>query len=140
MKHSKIDWPVMFISGGLLTAFVIASVINAEAVGSFVDWSFTFATTYFGAFWQVLMLATFLIAIAIAFSRFGKIRLGAMDKPEFTTFKWISIIMCTLLAGGGVFWAAAEPMYHFLETPPMYEAEPGTAGAVIPAMAQSFLD
>ncbi|PRO65504.1 BCCT family transporter [Alkalicoccus urumqiensis] len=130
----------MLISGGLLITFVIASLINAGAVGSFVDWSFAFSTTYFGAFWQVLMLATFLIALVIAFSKLGRVRLGNIDKPELSTFKWISIIMCTLLAGGGVFWAAAEPMYHFLETPPMYDAESGTTQAVVPAMAQSFLD
>lgn len=139
-SQQKIDWPVMIISGGLLAAFVIASLINAAAVGGFVNWSFNFSTTYFGAFWQVLMLATFIIALIIAFSKYGKIRLGNTEKPELSNFKWISIIMCTLLAGGGVFWAAAEPMYHFLETPPMYNAAPGTENAVIPAMAQSFLD
>lgn len=136
----KIDWPVMFISGGLLIAFVVASIINTSAVGAFVDWSFSFSTTYFGTFWQVLMLATFIIALFLAFSKYGHIRLGNTQKPELSNFKWISIIMCTLLAGGGVFWAAAEPMYHFLETPPMYDGEAGTAAAVVPAMAQSFLD
>jgi glycine betaine transporter len=139
-SKQKIDWPVMVISGGLLMAFVLASFINTEAVGAFVDMSFAFSTTYFGAFWQVLMLATFLIALYLAFSKYGRIRLGGTDKPELSNFKWISIIMCTLLAGGGVFWAAAEPMYHFLETPPMYDGEAGTMEAVVPAMAQSFLD
>ncbi|WP_051287683.1 BCCT family transporter [Alkalicoccus chagannorensis] len=130
----------MLISGGLLIAFVIASLINVDAVGAFVDWSFGFATTYFGAFWQVLMLLTFLVAMVIAFSKFGHIRLGRTAEPELGTFKWISIIMCTLLAGGGVFWAAAEPINHFLEVPPMFDAEAGTAEAVVPAMAQAFLD
>lgn len=139
-SRQKIDWPVMILSGGALIAFVIASLINADAVAGFVNWSFDFSTTYFGAFWQVLMLGTFIIALIIAFTKYGNIRLGKIEKPELSNFKWISIIMCTLLAGGGVFWAAAEPMYHFLETPPMYDAEAGTAAAVIPAMAQSFLD
>lgn len=140
LSKQNIDWPVMVISGGILIAFVIASVINAEAVTNFVNWTFSFSTTYFGAFWQLLMLATFIIALLIAFSKYGNIRLGNIDTPELSNFKWISIIMCTLLAGGGVFWAAAEPMYHFLETPPMYDAAPGTVEAIVPAMAQSFLD
>src|SRR5690625_4729786 len=62
-------------------------------------------------------------------------------KPEMSTFKWIAIIMCTLLAGGGVFWAAAEPLYHFLDTPPYFSnIESGTENAVSPALATSFVD
>nr|WP_280771444.1 BCCT family transporter [Salipaludibacillus daqingensis] len=142
MKYqSKIDWPVMAISGGLLLVFVLASIFNAEMVGNLVNISFEFSATFFGAFWQVLMLLTFLIALAIAFSKYGRVKLGKLDKPEMSTFKWISIIMCTLLAGGGVFWAAAEPMYHFLSTPPMYDdVASGTQEAVVPALTQSFLD
>jgi choline-glycine betaine transporter len=47
--------------------------------------------------------------------------------------------MCTLLAGGGVFFAAGEPIYHFVVTPPAFTSEPGTAAAVSNAMAQSFM-
>ncbi|AWX93910.1 hypothetical protein DPM13_15390 [Paracoccus mutanolyticus] len=32
--------------------------------------------------------------------------------------------MCTLLAGGGVFWAAGEPIAHFLATPPVFGDAP----------------
>jgi len=57
------------------------------------------------------------------------------------TFEWISIIMCTLLAAGGVFWAAAEPLSHFIHTPPYVEGvEPGRPEAVVPALAASFVD
>ncbi|WP_202080963.1 BCCT family transporter [Caldalkalibacillus salinus] len=139
----KLDWPVFIISGGLLFLFVILSFINSDTqlVSQWVDESFAFSVSYFGAFWQVLMLATFIIAIVLAFSRLGKVRLGNIDKPEISTFRWIAIIMCTLLAGGGVFWAAAEPMYHFMSTPPMFPGiESGTSEAIAPALAQSFLD
>ncbi|MBU8905795.1 BCCT family transporter [Desertibacillus haloalkaliphilus] len=131
----------MIISGGLLLAFVITAMINTTLISDVVNASFEFSATYFGAFWQVLMLLTFLIALYIAFSKNGRVKLGKQDKPEMSTFKWLAIIMCTLLAGGGVFWAAAEPMYHFLSTPPMYGDVPaGTVEAIAPALTQSFLD
>ncbi|QPC47831.1 BCCT family transporter [Mangrovibacillus cuniculi] len=140
-KQDNIDWPVVIISGGALLLFVVAALIDASRVGELVSTSFTFSATYFGAFWQVLMLATFLVAIGIAFSKYGEVVLGKTNDPELSTFKWIAIIMCTLLAGGGVFWAAAEPLYHFLSTPPMYgDVAPGTTDAVAPALTQSFLD
>lgn len=93
-----------------------------------------------GAFWQVLLLSTFVIAILLAVSKYGKLRMGGIDKPEISMFRWIAMIMTTLLAGGGVFWSAAEPMYHFLTTPPTFSGvESGTAAAVAPALAQSYL-
>lgn len=137
---SQTDWPVLIISGGLLTLFVLASFINLDFITNIVNASSSFAITYFGAFWQILLLGTFFIALGLAFSKLGKVRLGLTKAPEIATFKWIAMIMTTLLAGGGVFWAAAEPMYHFISAPPAFEnVASGTANAVIPALAQSYL-
>jgi choline-glycine betaine transporter len=69
----------------------------------------------------------------------GKAKLGGLDAPEFTNFQWGSMIMCTLLAGGGVFWAAGEPMAHFISSPPLFGAEGKSAAAAAPALAQSYL-
>ncbi|RNA69420.1 BCCT family transporter [Alteribacter keqinensis] len=135
------DWPVTLISGGLLLLFVISALVDVDFVSGLVDAGFGFSADYFGAFWQLLMLSVFIIALVLAFSSHGRIRLGKREDPEMSTFKWISIIMCTLLAGGGVFWAAAEPMYHFIDVPPMFPGiDPGTPEAVIPALSLSFLD
>ena len=69
----------------------------------------------------------------------SKAKLGALAAPEFSTFQWGSMIMCTLLAGGGVFWAAGEPMAHFISSPPLFGAADKTAEAAWPALAQSFM-
>ncbi|RXT05289.1 BCCT family transporter [Ammoniphilus sp. CFH 90114] len=139
-EKSLIDWPVLITSGGLLLVFVIAALVSLDFVSGFVNASFAFSVKYFGAFWQILLLGTFIIAVAMAVSRYGRVKLGKLDKPEMSTYKWIAIIMCTLLAGGGVFWAAAEPMYHFTSVPPLFGGiEAGTPAAVNPALAQAFM-
>ena len=135
-----IDWPVFIISGGILLAFVVAAIIDLEAVSTMVNAAFGFSCKYFGAYWQVLLLATFVIGVILACTRYGSTRIGNLDEPEMSTFRWIAIIMCTLLAGGGVFWSAAEPMYHFTSPPPAFAGiESATPAAIAPAMAQSFL-
>jgi choline-glycine betaine transporter len=66
--------------------------------------------------------------------------MGNIDKPEFSNFQWGSMIMCTLLAGGGVFWAAGEPMAHFLSVPPVFgDVDASTGEATVYALAQSYL-
>ncbi|MFQ3544017.1 BCCT family transporter [Halobacillus rhizosphaerae] len=139
-QTGHIDWPVFGISGGALILFVILAIFNINLVEDFVNQSFAWSAKYFGAFWQVIMLATFLVGLWLAFSKYGKIKMGGMEKPEISLYKWLSIIMATLLAGGGVFWAAAEPMYHFLSVPPHQSGiKGGTTAAVDPALAQSFM-
>ncbi len=134
-----IDWPVFILSGGFLLLFVATALFDISLLSSVVNGAFGGATKLFGAYWQVLMLLTFLIALGVAFSCSGKARLGNLSTPDITTFKWVAIIMCTLLAGGGVFWAAAEPMAHFISSPPLFGVESGTPEAVYPALAQSYM-
>jgi glycine betaine transporter len=141
-ETGRIDWPVFGISGGVLILFVILALFDISLVENLVSSSFAWSARFFGGFWQVLMLATFFVGIGLAFSKYGKIKLGGLDKPELSLYKWLSIIMATLLAGGGVFWAAAEPMYHFLTVPPSQDGkgiEAGTQGAIDTALAQSFM-
>ncbi|MDY0410496.1 BCCT family transporter [Virgibacillus soli] len=140
-NKASLDLPSFFISGGVLLLFVITALINADFVADMVDYFFGLSATYFGLIYQIVLLGTFFIALFLGFSKYGKIRLGNIDKPEMSTFKWISIIMCTLLAGGGVFWAAAEPLSHFLSVPPHFSGiEDGSPEAVVPALAMSFVD
>ncbi|MBA4501201.1 BCCT family transporter [Marinobacterium marinum] len=139
---SGVDLPVFLISGGALALFVVLALYDLDWVSSGVNTAFAFSTKYFGAYWQILLLATFFIGLALAVGRTGRVVMGGTDTPVISTFQWTSIIMCTLLAGGGVFWAAAEPMAHFLSPSPLYAAqgtETGTAQAAYHALAQSFM-
>ncbi len=136
---SSIDWWTWGISGGFILLFIIAALINIDAVSVFVSTGFAWACDFFGAFWQLLLLATFLLSLVLALTKYGNVKISN-HKPEFTTFKWVAMIITTLLAGGGVFFSASEPISHFLTTPPQYAGiESATAAAVGPALAMSYL-
>ena len=132
------DPVVLVLTIGFILLFVGASVVNSEYVAELIGSGFTWTARYLGSFFQMLLLLTFFIAIGTALSRAGAARIGGLDRPEIGRFRWLSMIMCTLLAGGGVFFAAGEPVYHFVVTPPAFDTEAATAEAVAPAMAQSF--
>lgn len=132
------DPVVLTLTVGFILLFVGASVIDSQSVASLIGSGFTWTAKYLGSFFQLLLLLTFFIAVGTAVSRAGAARLGGLDKPEIGRFRWLSMILCTLLAGGGVFFAAGEPVYHFVVSPPAFDVEAGTAAATAPAMAQSF--
>ncbi len=130
--------PVFLLSGSFLILFMLLAIANGSLLSSLVNSGFQFATDYFGAFWQVLLLGNFIIGLVLALGRTGDVRLGALPKPDVENFKWLSIILCTLLAGGGVFWAAAEPISHFVSPPPLF-GETNPEQMAVNALSQSFL-
>jgi len=135
-----INAPLFIMTGGFILAFCAVALIDLELLSGWVDSAFGWSAKFFGLYWQLLLLATFLIGLVLCVLPGGKVKLGNVDKPEFTHFQWGSMIMCTLLAGGGVFWAAGEPMAHFLSPPPVFDGiEATSAEAAFPAMAQSFM-
>ncbi|MDZ7644913.1 MAG: BCCT family transporter [Woeseiaceae bacterium] len=128
------------ISIGFVLLFVGLAFFNVDLLGTIVSSGFTWTAQYLGSFFQLLLLLTFFIALGVCISPAGSAVMGDLDEPEMSTFKWISIILCTLLAGGGVFFAAGEPVYHFIaQSPPAFDAEVGTPEAIKGALAQSFM-
>lgn len=131
--------PVFWLSGSFLFLFVLVALIAPTWLTTNINRAFAMTTSTFGLFWQVLLLANFIIGLVLALLPTGSVRLGALKQPELANFKWLSIILCTLLAGGGVFWAAAEPIAHFVSPPPLFGDETNALQRATNALAQSFL-
>ena len=131
---------VSILTIGFISVFIAAALFDLPQFSNMINTLFRAATKLFGTAWQWLMLANFILALAIAASRYGRTRMGLLSKPNISTFKWLAMIMCTLLAGGGVFWSAAEPIYHFI-TPASHfsDVSSSSTAAISPALAQSFL-
>ena len=138
-RFSLGDPIVLIFSIGFIVAFLALSLYDLTLVADSISAGFAWTALVLGSYFQLLLLLTFFIAIGLAMTPAAKAKIGNLDAPEMSTFKWLSIILCTLLAGGGVFFAAGEPVYHFVVTPPAFESEAGTAEAVSGALGQSFM-
>lgn len=138
-RFSLGDPIVLVLSIGFIMAFLALSFYDIDLVANSISAGFAWTALVLGSYFQLLLLLTFFIAIGLAVTPAAKAKIGNLDAPEMSTFKWLSIILCTLLAGGGVFFAAGEPVYHFVVTPPAFDTEAGTAEAVSSALAQSFM-
>ena len=131
--------PAFWYSGGFIIVFVLMAIFAEERLGKLINIGFSWSATVFGPFWQILLLATFVIALAVGAGRTGRVILGNLAKPEMDGFKWMAILFCTLLAGGGVFWAAAEPIAHFVSAPPVYAETADIQQRAFNALSQSFM-
>ena len=131
--------PALWYSGGFIALFVAIALYDGELLSTLVNTGFAWSVKVFGPYWQILLLLTFLIGLGLAAGRTGKVILGGITKPEMDGFRWMAIIFCTLLAGGGVFWAAAEPIAHYVSPPPLYGPQDNPQQAAINALSQSFM-
>ncbi len=64
---------------------------------------------YFGSWYAILGVASLLCTLFLAFSRFGKIKLGkAEDKPAYSSFTWGTMIFTSTMAADIVFYSFCE--------------------------------
>ena len=130
------------IIGGLpLLVFLIICAINVQLAKNITEIGKDFAISNFGSLWLLLVVAISLLSFILGFSPIGSLKIGGPNaKPSLKIFDWCAVLICTLLAGGGVFWSAAEPLIHFLSPASYFPGvEGGSLQAVDKALAVSFL-
>ncbi len=72
----------------------------------------------FGWFYQFSATFFLIFALVLAFSRFGKIKLGKPhEKPEFSTPTWFAMLFSAGMGIGLLFYGISEPISHYA-TPP----------------------
>ncbi|WP_026929621.1 BCCT family transporter [Glycomyces tenuis] len=112
-----------------VSAVVILAVI---AVGALFPERFEVASTAalnwvidnFGWLFVIAGNVFLVLAVYIAVSRFGNIRLGEADEePEFKTLPWIAMMFAAGMGIGLMFFGVAEPLTHYLTVPPPLELD-----------------
>ncbi|MEJ8475141.1 BCCT family transporter [Roseibium algae] len=105
---------LLFASLAVITAVGIWGVVDSAGLVSVAS---AIVEQYFrsrGWFLMLTVSGMLFFCIALAFSRFGDIRLGADDdRPEFSTASWIAMLFAAGMGVGLLFWAVAEPLTHF---------------------------
>ncbi|MFP5219134.1 MAG: BCCT family transporter [Actinomycetes bacterium] len=110
--------------------------LSPGSLGAAADDARVFLVDRFGWFYLLTATALLVGVVALAASRFGRVRLGGDDEqPEFSTLSWFSMLFSAGMGIGLVFWGVAEPVSHF--TSPA-TAEAGGAEAARDALTYSF--
>ncbi|MFI7081843.1 BCCT family transporter [Micromonospora sp. NPDC049903] len=131
----EIDRIVLGLSIGGVLAVVVWGVLASDSLASFGESGLAWVTSTFGWFFVVAANAFLVLAVVLAVSRFGRLRLGKDDdEPEFSTLAWIAMMFSAGMGIGLVFFAVAEPIQHFTTPPPASGVEPQTEAAAGAAM------
>lgn len=81
-----------------------------------------------------------ILCLVIVFSPLGKLKIGGIEaKPILSRWRWFSIILCTTVAVGILFWGTAEPLFHLSGPPEGSGLEPMSPEAARWSLGTLFL-
>ncbi|MEM8572302.1 MAG: BCCT family transporter [Pseudomonadota bacterium] len=119
---------LLIIAVGISSAIALWGILDPQALGQLA--STAVAIQFDSRGWFIMLEASGLLFVALflALSPYGKIRLGPDGaKPEFSTTAWIAMLFAAGMGVGLLFYGAAEPLTHFDQLSASMEP-PGAAG------------
>ena len=127
---------VSFASGIFIIFFSLYALFNLDQVSRWFDIINEAIVMNFD--WLIILSSNIFIIVCLflALSRLGTVRIGGVHaQKEFSNFAWYSMLLSAGMGIGLMFWAVGEPLYHFVQAPPIFESPE----AAETAMATTFL-
>lgn len=110
-KGIKYDKLLISISMALVLFVVGFLAMKPDEAQNAASKIFGLFTDMFGSGVLLFAFLGIILLVGIAMSKFGSIRLG-MEKPEYSTFKWVAMMICCGLGSATVYWAFMEWAYY----------------------------
>lgn len=131
----NVDFPITIISVVCVFTIVAFMALLPEATTNVIMKLFSIATDSLGSFILILFFLGLMTCLYLAFSKYGKIKLGE-SKPEFSLFSYIAMMICAALASASVYYSFVEWAFYYAE--PTFRLAPFSAEAGEYATAYTF--
>ena len=95
-----------------ITALCIWFVVSPERSSQVLSSIRSFLGDEMGSYYLMIGLGIFLCSLYLAFSRFGQIRLGNLEKPQYSGFQWGAMMFTAGLAADILFYSCCEWMLY----------------------------
>ncbi|MFE2721047.1 BCCT family transporter [Kitasatospora sp. NPDC059327] len=131
-----VDRIVFGVSAVLVLGVVAWGVFAEDSLGRTSDTALGWVLHNFGWLFVVAADVFLVLTVLLAFSRFGRIRLGRDDdEPEFSTLAWVAMMFSAGMGIGLMFYGVGEPLQLYAAPQPGSGLEPQS-----PAAAQQALE
>src|SRR5699024_6291821 len=118
-RKFTLDKTIFGVTGSLIVGFVLWGILSPESVAAVSGAAFAWSMENMGWLLNTAMGVGLFVMLYVAFSKYGKIRLGKdHEKPEFSRFSWIAMMFGAGLGVGLFFYGPSEPLAHFISPPP----------------------
>jgi glycine betaine transporter len=132
------DKIVLATSAALALGFVLWGIFDNKGLAGVAGDALAWVIKSFGWLFVLASTGFVVLAVVLALSRYGRIRLGRDDeRPEFSTVSWVTMMFSAGMGIGLMFYGVAEPLSH-LASPPMGLAEANSEQGAQLAIQYSF--
>ncbi len=107
----RLDKLLIAVSLVFVLGIVACLYLFPEGSQSVANRIFGAMTDMFGSMTLIFAFGGILLLMLVSFSKYGRIRLGE-GEPEYSTFKWVSMMICCGLGSATVYWAFIEWAYY----------------------------
>lgn len=109
---------VFFVSLALILLLIFIGVTFPEAMNEKLNTFRVWSSSSFGWFFILSVNVILIFCIYIAFSKYGKIRLGGPEaRPVYNKASWFAMLFSAGMGIGIMFYSIGEPVTHFGSPP-----------------------
>ncbi len=116
-QKKEIDWLITVLPLAVIVCIAALLLVFPVPSMKIVDALWYVFVNKLGFFYILLGLALVVIAIGLAFSKYGSVKLGDLEKPRYSDFEWGSMIFTSTMAADILYWALIEWAYYFNASP-----------------------
>ena len=110
--RKRLDWVTTLIPLAAIAVLCILFLMYPESSSSVLNSIRFFLGDQLGSYYLIIGLGVFLCSLYIAFSKYGSIKLGGADKPDYTPFQWGTMMFTSGLAADILFYSLCEWMLY----------------------------
>ncbi|WP_262696225.1 BCCT family transporter [Kordiimonas aquimaris] len=137
---NQLRLPVLLVPMFVLVSGVAASLYDLPSFLMFVSGINEWILFHFSDLFNWASFLFVLTCVWVWFSPLGEVKIGGKNaEPLLSKWQWFSITLCTTIAIGILFWASAEPLFHFYEPPAQSGIEPASPAAARFAISSLFM-
>ena len=108
----NLDWVTTILPFGCITLLCCLFMIFPEGSANILASIRFFLGDQLGSYYLLMGLGAVICSLYMAFSRFGSIKLGDVEKPQYTAFQWGSMMFTAGLAADILFYSLCEWMLY----------------------------
>ena len=106
---SKVDWATTLIPFAIVLVLMIVFMLIPDQSTFFVDTIRGFLGDTCGLYYSIFGVGTLILTLYIGVTKkYGQIKLGNIEKPEFSDFRWGTMIFTSTMAADILFYSLCE--------------------------------
>ena len=104
----RIDWVTTLVPFFGVAALCVLFMVIPDSSKTVLESVRKFIGDDCGLYYAILGVGVFWLSIWTAFSKYGKVKLGNLDKPQYGNFMWGAMIFTSALAADIMFYSLSE--------------------------------